>query len=91
IEHILNITVTTDAKNASIVIEDNGIGIGKEHIDKIFEMFYRATKLSTGSGMGMYIVKETIDRLQGTILIESELNKGTTFSISIPNTNEYSV
>lgn len=90
-EHILNITVTTDKKNANIVIEDNGIGIGKEHIDKIFEMFYRATKLSTGSGMGMYIVKETIDRLHGSIHFESELNKGTTFSISIPNSNEYAV
>ncbi|WP_062054027.1 ATP-binding protein [Sediminicola sp. YIK13] len=90
-EHILNITVTADEKNANILIEDNGIGIGKEHIDKIFEMFYRATKLSTGSGMGMYIVKETIDRLDGTIQIESELHKGTTFKFTIPNANEYSV
>ncbi|MEB8345390.1 ATP-binding protein [Flavobacteriaceae bacterium KMM 6898] len=84
-ERFVNITVTADAKSANIIIEDNGIGIGKEHIDKIFEMFYRATKLSTGSGMGMYIVKETLDRLHGTIEIESELNKGSKFSISIPN------
>ncbi len=90
-EHILNITVTADEKNANITIEDNGIGIGKEHIDKIFEMFYRATKLSTGSGMGMYIVKETIDRLHGTIQIDSELNKGTTFRLTIPNSNDHSV
>ncbi|MET7029116.1 PAS domain-containing sensor histidine kinase [Sediminicola luteus] len=90
-EHILNITVTADKKNAYIVIEDNGIGIGQEHIDKIFEMFYRATKLSTGSGMGMYIVKETIDRLNGTIQIDSELNKGTTFRLTIPNSNDHSV
>ncbi len=87
-EHILNITVTADEKNANIVIDDNGIGIGKEHIDKIYQMFYRATKLSTGSGMGMYIVKETIDRLHGTIQMDSELNKGTTFRLKIPNANE---
>ena len=91
VEHTLNIFVKTDEKNAHIVVEDNGIGIGKEHIDKIFEMFYRATKLSTGSGMGMYIVKETIDRLHGTIQIDSELNKGTAFTLTIPNSIVYSV
>jgi signal transduction histidine kinase len=85
--HFVNITVTADAKNANIIIEDNGVGIGKAHIDKIFEMFYRATKLSTGSGLGLYIVKETLDRLKGAIEIESEINKGSKFSISIPNTN----
>tara|TARA_R110002051_G_scaffold137469_1_gene209969 strand:- start:4996 stop:6168 length:1173 start_codon:yes stop_codon:yes gene_type:complete len=86
-EHFVKITVTSDTKKASIIIEDNGIGIGIEHIDRIFEMFYRATKLSTGSGMGMYIVKETLDRLQGSIAIESELNIGSIFSIIIPNSN----
>ena len=48
-------------------------------------MFYRATKLSTGSGLGMYIVKETLEKLGGKINMESELNKGTKFTVEIPN------
>jgi signal transduction histidine kinase len=68
-------------------IEDNGIGIDKEHINKIFDMFYRATKFSSGSGMGMYIVKETIDKLHGFINVESVIEKGTKFNFSIPNSN----
>ncbi|MEJ1221844.1 PAS domain-containing sensor histidine kinase [Sediminicola sp. 1XM1-17] len=84
-EHFVKISVTVDHEKAAVVIEDNGIGIGEEHKDKIFEMFYRATKMSTGSGMGTYIVKETLDKLQGTIEMASELEKGTRFSITIPN------
>lgn len=71
--------------NANIIIEDNGIGIAEKDITKIFEMFYRATKISTGSGLGLYLVKETIDTLGGKIYTESELNAGTKFTINIPN------
>ncbi|HSD07068.1 PAS domain-containing sensor histidine kinase, partial [Flavobacterium sp.] len=75
------------SKGASIVIrfEDNGIGIADKDKEKIFNMFYRATMLSTGSGLGLYIVKETVDKLGGTINVESELGKGTVFAIEIPN------
>lgn len=48
-------------------------------------MFYRGAKASTGSGIGMYITKETITTLGGTIEIQSELKQGTKFTISIPN------
>ena len=84
-EWIVKIMVLTDDKKAIITIEDNGIGIGDEHKDKVFDMFYRATKLSTGSGMGMYIVKETIDRLKGTIALESTIHIGTKFILTLPN------
>ena len=69
------------------VIEDNGIGIDNKHLDKIFGMFYRATKFSKGSGMGLYIVKETIDKLKGSITVESRLNEGSKFTVSLPNLN----
>ncbi len=71
--------------NANIIIEDNGIGVAEKDLTKIFEMFYRATKISTGSGLGLYLVKETIDTLGGKIYTESELNVGTKFTINIPN------
>jgi len=68
-------------------IKDNGIGISAENQSKIFDMFYRVSSSSVGSGLGLYIVKETIDKLNGQIEIESELSKGTTFNIHIPNNN----
>lgn len=65
-------------------VQDNGQGISDEHRDKIFNMFYRASENSEGSGLGLYIVKETLAKLQGRIDVTSMLYEGTTFSISLP-------
>jgi len=70
---------------ATISIEDNGIGIDEKNLGRIFDMFYRATKASTGSGLGLYIAKEAIEKINGTMKIESELTQGTKLSITIPN------
>ena len=83
--HYVNISLTTDTDKATVVIEDNGIGIDKAHITKIFDMFHRATQLSTGSGMGLYIVKETIEKLQGSVHVVSDVDKGSIFTVTIPN------
>ena len=83
--HFVAITITNNAAKATIEIEDNGIGIDQKNHAKIFEMFFRGTTLSNGSGLGMYIVKETLDKLNGSIALESEINKGSKFIISIPN------
>jgi signal transduction histidine kinase len=64
-----------------ISVEDNGIGIEPGLLPKIFEMFYRATTVSTGSGLGLYIVKESLEKVKGTIEVQSEFTKGTTFRI----------
>lgn len=69
---------------AVIQIIDNGIGIKSEHLDKIFNMFYRATEQSTGSGLGLYIVNESIKKMNGTIAMESEIGKGATFTLRLP-------
>jgi signal transduction histidine kinase len=79
------IRIKCSNKLAIISIEDNGIGINTKDKDKIFDMFYRATSKSKGSGLGLYIAKEAVEKLNGTIKMESELTKGTKFSISIPN------
>jgi PAS domain S-box-containing protein len=68
-----------------IVLTDNGIGIKKEYVDKVFDMFYRATEKSQGSGLGMYIVKQAVDKLRGSIKVKSTFGQGTTIKIVLPN------
>lgn len=80
----LRITVNCNSKNAQITIEDNGIGISKDEQEEVFKMFYRATERSTGSGLGLYIILETVEKLNGNIKMESEKYEGTRFHIEIP-------
>ena len=70
---------------AQIVIEDNGIGMATEYVGKVFEMFFRGTTNNEGSGLGMYIVKQTIERLQGEISFKSVLGKGSKIEIKLKN------
>jgi len=81
----IQIDVLIDESYARITFMDNGIGIGSEHIDKIFQMFYRANASSKGSGLGLFIFKETITKLGGQVSVESTLGVGTRFLIQIPN------
>jgi signal transduction histidine kinase len=81
----VDIKVDTSDTETHIIVKDNGIGIPKEHQQKIFDMFYRVSKNSVGSGLGLYIVKEAIDKLNGRIEVESEPGQGTTFNVYIPN------
>jgi signal transduction histidine kinase len=79
----------------SIVVSDNGPGIDAERQSKIFDMFYRGTERSKGSGLGLYIVKETIAKMNGTIKVESVEGEGTSFIVKLPvssnhNTKEIS-
>jgi len=69
-----------------VSIADNGIGIGGEHLDKIFNMFYRAHDKKVGTGLGLYIVKETIEVLKGRIEVHSIIGTGTTFTVYLPKT-----
>ena len=83
---LVEIEIGVEAEQAAVRISDNGIGIGAEHLDRIFEMFYRATNERQGSGLGLYIVKETVDKLNGKVEVTSEQGIGTTFKFIIPNT-----
>lgn len=84
-ECFIKISITRDGSDAVISVEDNGIGIAEEHFGKIFNMFYRATDVKTGSGLGLYIVKETLLKLSGSIKCASEVGKGTSFEVRLPN------
>lgn len=81
---VVKVKVKVAKSSCKVSVEDNGEGIEEEHLGKIFDMFYRADINSTGSGLGLYIVKETIEKLQGKIEVQSEIGKGTTFKFSIP-------
>jgi PAS domain S-box-containing protein len=81
----IHISVRITPSRADISISDNGTGIAEEYQDKIFNMFYRATERKSGTGLGLYIVKEVVDRLQGEVSVESTLGKGSTFHMSLPS------
>ena len=80
------VKISSDETEQSYVIEveDNGVGIEKEYIDRVFEMFYRASDISDGSGLGLYIVNESIQKISGSIKLESELGKGSKVLIFFP-------
>jgi signal transduction histidine kinase len=69
----------------TLIFEDNGIGIQEAVTTKIFNMFFRGTERSEGAGLGLYIVKQTLDKLGGNITVTARLGTGTTFTVSIPN------
>jgi signal transduction histidine kinase len=81
-----NILIKSYRKNGNHVIEisDNGLGIKKEYHEKIFDMFFVTPNNQKGSGLGLYITRETITRLKGTIRVESEAAAGSNFIINIP-------
>jgi PAS domain S-box-containing protein len=83
----LIIRVKVEGTHASLKVQDNGIGIDQSHKAKIFDMFYRATTHSNGSGLGLYIAKSMIEKINGKISVESTLHKGTTFLLTIPNSS----
>jgi PAS domain S-box-containing protein len=82
---LIDIEVRVNDKEAVISIEDNGEGIEESKLPHIFDMFYRATEKSVGSGLGLYIVKKVADKLNAKIDVTSEEWEGTTFKITIPN------
>jgi PAS domain S-box-containing protein len=82
----LTLSVKVDHERATIQIADNGVGIDPKVKGKIFEMFYRGNQRSQGSGIGLYIVRETLNRLGGNIEVDSVHGQGTTFTVEIPAT-----
>ncbi len=80
----IKITSWQQDSHMHIRISDNGEGIAEPYKDKIFEMFYRGTTNSTGSGLGLFIAKEAVEKLKGTIDFTTEYGVGSEFTIEIP-------
>jgi signal transduction histidine kinase len=80
----LSITATFKNRFLNVQIKDNGIGIPQEQQDRVFDMFYRASTLSSGSGLGLYIVLEMLGKINGKIWLKSTPGEGSAFTFEIP-------
>ena len=86
-ERHIKIAGHSNKERLKLTVSDNGIGIAPENHKKIFDMFFRLSGKTDGSGIGLYIVKDTIEKLDGSIEVESELDNGTNFTITLKNLN----
>jgi signal transduction histidine kinase len=84
----LKISGTENENTYRFEIADNGIGIPEQHLKKVFDMFFRAHEGSQGSGLGLYIVKETLAKLGGSIVVRSQIGEGSVFTIELPKTRK---
>lgn len=81
----VKIRIDATADSCKIVISDNGMGIRPEFHQRVFEMFFRVSEESVGSGLGLYLVKESVEKLNGTVRLDSVPGTGTSFTIHIPS------
>lgn len=81
----LKIKVSCAGSFATIRFEDNGEGIGEEHLTRIFDMFYRASNTSVGTGLGLYICREIVNNLDGSIEVQSVPGQGSVFTVQLRN------
>ena len=84
----VKVQVSTADDKCIIEVIDNGIGISEVFLPKIFEMFFRATQDFSGSGLGLYIVRETVEKLKGKITVKSGVRQGSVFKVALPNLKE---
>lgn len=80
----VRVRVETTPEECVIAIEDNGEGIEEAHLNSVFDMFFRASNSSPGTGLGLYICKEITDKLGGDIVLTSEKGIGTTVTTTLP-------
>jgi signal transduction histidine kinase len=81
----VELSASISDSEAIIKISDNGIGIVEENLPKIFDMFFRESSDGDGSGLGLFIVAEAVEKIGGKINVDSRHGEGTTFEIVIPN------
>jgi signal transduction histidine kinase len=84
-QRVINISADTVEDNVLIAVEDNGIGISEEQKGRIFDLFYTGNKSSRdSSGLGLYILRQNVEKLRGRIELESEPGIGSKFRVYIP-------
>ncbi|MBL3658118.1 sensor histidine kinase [Fulvivirga sediminis] len=83
-DSLIEILVSKKDNFIYITVTDNGIGIPEQYLSNIFDMFFRADESRSGSGLGLYIVKEAVTLLNGEIEVESTFGQGTSFNVKLP-------
>ena len=85
------VTITKEGKKLNIIVEDTGIGIPKDSIDRVFERFYRVdkgrSKKAAGTGLGLSIVKHIVGYYEGNIELKSRVDIGTIVTVELPEKN----
>jgi PAS domain S-box-containing protein len=90
-DSFVDIKVRTNSAGASIEVKDNGKGIQAEYLGRIFEMFFRASEDSYGSGLGLYITRQVVEKLDGKIEVDSAYNEGSSFRVFLPHPEEQAI
>jgi signal transduction histidine kinase len=88
VNSFIRLSAFTQKEGVVIEVEDNGQGIEEEFLGRVYEMYFRGNEHSKGNGLGLYIVKKTVDKLGGVITIKSKLGVGTKVSIFFPHQTE---
>ncbi len=88
--HFVKMKILVSDSAAHISVSDNGIGIMEKHLDNIFKLFFRTenSQDKDGTGIGLYIVKEALEKIGGTIQVKSTPGEGSSFDMVIPNKNK---
>ena len=84
-EKLVELDIQVTRGTATIKVSDNGIGISEKYLSDIFNMFFRATAEEVGSGIGLYNVRDAVNKLGGEIKVNSVFNEGTAFEITLPS------
>jgi signal transduction histidine kinase len=79
----IKVCVNQSEHHIVITVEDNGQGIPPQSVNKVFDMFFRASQETEGTGLGLYIVKEAVTKIKGKIDVESVFGKGTKFTVTL--------
>lgn len=81
----VSLKINVADSKATIVVEDNGIGIPESSLGEVFNMFFRGSSDEIGSGFGLYNVKDALSKINGKVDLESKVNEGTTITVIIPS------
>lgn len=81
----VEVRITSDLNEAVIEVQDQGVGIIQDHLKRIFEIFFKGNNQQSGSGIGLYIVKEALEKMGGSVDVNSSPEDGTLVILKIPN------